>query len=162
MARGEVHIRREVPADDALWQGLGLALLSPVEVDLRAQSVGEGVLVRGRLRARLGLECRRCLEPVELDFEAPVDFLYEPMASEEEERELSGEVYPLPPRGDELALGPAVREQLVLQIPSLVVCRESCRGLCPQCGANLNETTCSCVPETGGNPWDALKTLKFD
>ena len=57
---------------------------------------------------------------------------------------------------------PVLREQLLLRVPAYVVCREECRGLCPQCGANLNETTCACEPEQAASPWDALKKLKFD
>lgn len=154
-------MRGEISADDALWEGTGVSLREPLQVDLRAQTVGEGILVRGRIHARLARECRRCLEPVEAVVDDTVDLLYEPLEDEESE-ELAGEVYPLPSRGDELDLGPALREQLLLRTPEYVVCSESCRGLCPQCGTNLNEATCSCAPEEGSNPWDALKKLKFD
>jgi uncharacterized protein len=56
----------------------------------------------------------------------------------------------------------AVREQVLLQVPQFTLCREECRGLCPTCGADLNEGACECVPEQGASPWDALKDVKFD
>jgi uncharacterized protein len=90
-----------------------------------------------------------------------VTLLYEPLA-EEDTDELDGEVYPLPARGDALDLGPALREQLILLVPDFVVCSQACRGLCPTCGANLNETSCDCVPEAEEGPWSVLKKLKFD
>jgi uncharacterized protein len=82
--------------------------------------------------------------------------------SPDEETELGGEIYPLPSRGDELDLKPAVREQLVLRTPDYVLCSDSCLGLCPTCGAELNRRRCGCVPEAGDSPWGALKNIKFD
>ena len=161
VSRGEVEVRGEVAPDDPLWDGTDLALQEPLRVELRAQPVGEGILVRGRMSTRLVLECRRCLKEVPTEVDASVDMLYEPLERLEAD-ELGGEVYPIPPRSGELDLGPALREQLLLQVPDFVVCDEGCRGLCAQCGANLNETTCSCVPEENESPWDALRKLKFD
>lgn len=162
VSRGEVEIRGEVSPEDPIWEDTDLALQEPLAVELEARSVGEGVLVRGRIRALLRLECRRCLKELVHEVDDPVDLLFEPIRDEEEELALSGEVYPLPARGDDLDLRPALREQLLLRVPDHVVCDESCRGLCPQCGADLNQTACSCVPEKGASPWDALKNLKFD
>jgi uncharacterized protein len=162
VSRGEVPIVGEISPDDAIWQGTELALAEPLRVELRAHSVGEGILVRGRMQTRLALECRRCLTPVEQQVDVDVDLLYEPMADEDEEAALSGEVYPLPPRGDQIDIRPALREQLLLRVPDYVVCDEGCRGLCPKCGTDLNRETCSCVPAADPSPWDALTKLKFD
>lgn len=161
VSRGETRIEGDISPDDPLWEGLDFRLLEPLRVDLAGQSVGEGVLVRGRIHTRLGLECRRCLAPVEGEVDDEVTLLYEPLA-EEDEDDLAGELYPLPGRGDALDLGPALREQLIIRVPDYVVCSEACRGLCPTCGANLNETSCECVPEEEASPWNALKNLKFD
>ena len=159
--RGEVRVVGEIAPDDPLWNGTGMTLAEPLRVELDARSVGEGILVRGRMRARFDVECRRCLTPVEREVDDTVDLLYEPLPEEEAE-ELSGEVYELPSRGLELDLGPALREQLLLRVPQYVVCREECRGLCPQCGTDLNQTTCDCVPEAAPSAWGALKNIKFD
>jgi len=161
VSRGGARVSGEIAPDDPLWEGSDLRLEEPLRVELQAQAVGEGVLVRGRIGTRLALECRRCLAPVSVGVDDEVTLLFEPLAADEEE-ELEGEVYPLPPRGDELDLRPALREELILRVPAFVVCSESCRGLCPTCGANLNETTCSCVPAEESSPWSALKNLKFD
>lgn len=161
ISRGEGRVEGAVSPGDPLWEGSAVQLQEPLRVDLRAQAVGDGVLVRGRMQTRLGLECRRCLAPVAVAVDDEVTLLYEPLAEDEEE-DLEGEIYPLPARGDELDVGPALREELILRVPAFVVCSESCRGLCPSCGANLNETTCECVPEEEPSPWSALKNLKFD
>lgn len=161
VSRGEVRVRGAVAADDPMWTGQDPELREPLEADLTANEVGTGVLVRGRIRTRLELECRRCVASVPIEIDDEVDLLYEPLQDEDED-ELAGEVYPLPTRGDELDLRPAIREQLLLRVPAFVVCREACRGLCPQCGTDLNEATCECVPDTGSDPWGALRKIKFD
>jgi uncharacterized protein len=161
VVRGPVRIREEIPVDHPAWEGSGLRLEEPLRVDLEARSVGEGVLVRGEMRTVLAAECRRCLTPVSVPLEDTVDLLYEPL-SDEEEAELGGEVYSLPRQGDNLDLGPAIREQLLLRIPGFVECSEDCRGLCVQCGIDLNTASCECVPEPLESPWGALKNIKFD
>jgi uncharacterized protein len=161
VARGPVPIQEEVPADHDVWAGSGLSLQGPVRLDLEARSVGEGVLVRGEIVATLASECRRCLEPVTVRMRDTLDLLFEPLTGDEE-AELGGEVYAMPRVGDALDLGPAIREQLLLRVPGFVLCADSCRGLCPQCGVNRNEKACECVPERAESPWTALKDIKFD
>lgn len=160
LERGEVAVREQVAPDDELWTDAAVTLARPLDVDLTARSVGEGVLVRGRLSTTVRLACRRCLADVEREVDEAVDLLFEPL--EDEDDDAGGEVYPLPPRGDVLELGDAVREQLLLRAPSFALCREACRGLCPGCGVDRNEHECDCVPEAAGSPWDALKNVKFD
>ncbi|HEU0300500.1 MAG TPA: DUF177 domain-containing protein [Longimicrobium sp.] len=158
--RGEVRVREQVPPDDPMWEGAEIDLAAPLEVDLTARSVGDGVLARGRLRTTVRLACRRCLASVEEPVDDTVDMLFDTLGPDEEEAE--GEIYPLPARGDELDLREAVREQLLLRAPRFALCREECRGLCPSCGADLNQGECACVPEAAVSPWDALKNVSFD
>ena len=158
--RGEVALREEVPTDHPMWTNAGVELAQPLEVDLAASDVGDGVLVRGTLRGAVRLDCRRCLQPVEHEIDEHVDLFFAPPMEGEEEGD-DGEVYPLP-RGDELDLTDAVREQVVLAAPEFALCREECRGLCPTCGADLNQGACDCAPERPASPWDALKDVTFD
>lgn len=158
--RGEVRVREQVAPDDPMWEGAGVSLSRPLDVDLTVREVGDGVFVRGRLRTAVRLACRRCLTTVERDVDEEVDLLFETFT--DEDGDAGGEVYPLPARGDELDLREPVREQVLLRAPTFALCGEACRGLCPQCGANRNEGDCGCVPEPAPGPWDALKTVKFD
>jgi uncharacterized protein len=158
--RGEVRVREQVAPDDAMWEGAGLTLAAPLDVDLTARSVGEGVFLRGRLRTTVRLACRRCLTSVDRQIDDTVDLLFEPLGPDDVEVE--GEIYPLPPRGDELDLRDAVREQLLLRAPEFALCTEECRGLCPKCGTDLNAGECGCAPEEAPSPWAALKQVKFD
>ncbi len=55
-----------------------------------------------------------------------------------------------------------LREQVLLAVPLKAVCREECKGICPQCGRNRNQESCQCAPELPDPRWDALKELKKD
>lgn len=61
---------------------------------------------------------------------------------------------------NEIDLNPLFREFIFLEKQIKNICREDCKGLCPNCGTNLNEGNCGCSIETKDNPWDALKKLK--
>jgi len=160
--RGDAHLREQVPPDHPMWEGTGVELARPLEVDLKATEVGDSVLVRGTLATTVRQACRRCLEPVEQEVNEHVDLLFASPVDDEDNVADDGEVYPLPARGDDVDLTDAVREQVLLQVPQFTLCREECRGLCPQCGTDLNEGACECVPEQGSSPWDALKNVEFD
>lgn len=111
------------------------------------------VHVRGRLRATLGLDCGRCLEPYEQPVDQELDLFYLPHREQdpdeaEDEVELSDrDVVVAYYRGERLDLGEVLREQLFLSLPMRPLCREECRGLCPTCGRNRNVPGCECGPE---------------
>lgn len=86
----------------------------------------------------------------------------EQKADEEEETELSEEdlnfsYY----HGEEIDLGNILAEEVFLAIPMTFLCREDCRGLCPNCGKNLNQGPCPCEQAPEGSPFSALKDLKL-
>jgi uncharacterized protein len=78
---------------------------------------------------------------------------------EDEETSDDPDVYALDPQTGELDLREAVREHWLLAAPAFVQCREDCKGLCPHCGANLNDGTCECPPVTDSR-WDALRKVR--
>ncbi len=137
--------------------------------ELLANTGGE-VRVHGRIRTDLETECDRCLGRASFHIDAAFDLFYSPMESTALEEEVAideGEAemgfYELPG----LQLEDIVREQVLLQLPMQRVCNEACKGICPVCGANRNETNCSCRPPSGderlmSDPrWMALKDLNI-
>lgn len=159
--REEVVLREQVPPEHPMWNDAGVELTRPLDVDVAARSVGDGVLVRGTLRTAVRQPCRRCLNPVEQEVDTHVDLLFAPPVEGEDDVD-DGEVYPLPARGDDLDLTQAIREQVLLEAPAFALCSEECRGICPTCGADRNQGDCNCAPERAESPWDALKNVKFD
>ena len=120
--------------------------------------------VSGRIEGRLGNACARCLEPITTKIEDKLDLYFYPMAeiARSEEKAISSDdvdigFYEEPG----LPLAEAVREQVSLWLPVRELCREDCKGLCPQCGANLNEERCDCQEELADSRWDALRDLKL-
>jgi len=105
------------------------------------------------------------LNEVTIRAEIPFDLFYTPadaardQGGERElfERDLDFAVY----ENDQIDLDEMVLEQLELSLPSRVLCREDCRGLCPQCGADLNVEQCQCKPQIDPR-WRALADLKAE
>jgi uncharacterized protein len=114
-------------------------------VELRDEDT---VAVSGRLQARLGLACGRCLEPFPLNVDQKLELFLLPHREgqeEEDEVELSERDMVVGYYRDRVIdLGEMFREQLVLGIPMKRVCREDCKGLCPRCGINKNRESCEC------------------
>jgi uncharacterized protein len=165
--KGGLRLQRAIPADDPLWEGAEFRLRSEVSVDLAATRAASGqVVVHGDLKATIGGVCRRCLEPVEMVMEPPVDLVWsEPDAWSE-----GGEAEPgdtdgirrLEPGQSEIDVGEALREELFLSAPRYLLCRPACKGICPQCGVNWNEETCECSGGESDPRWDSLRSLQKD
>ena len=155
LARGRrLQIDASVPPDDAVFHGVAFEMKGPLEARLEVQEAGHDVLVRGTLTGEAELACRRCLSVVSTPIREDVALLYREGVSEAEAE--AEEIYPLPAKGSELDLTSALREHLVLAVPEFAICRDECKGLCPSCGTNLNENTCSCEPEHIDHRWAAL------
>jgi uncharacterized protein len=151
----------DAPAD------LGIEVLqvpegSPVELDLRLESVMEGVLVTGTATVALVGECARCLESIEDEVTVDLQelFVYDDQqasARHHGDDELEDETGRL--EGDLLDLEPLLRDAVVLALPFQPLCQDDCPGLCPECGARLADD-----PDHGhGEPvdprWAALSAL---
>ncbi|HKU59611.1 MAG TPA: DUF177 domain-containing protein [Gemmatimonadales bacterium] len=143
LQRGPVRTVGELPPDDPTFEGLGLDLAAPVQVQGQLQTTGDGeYLWRGQIHAIVRGECRRCLtgvlDPVDVDVDAAM-FTTDPEAADDPD------FYPLPERAGAVDVGMVVREELALAKPGhLLLCRDDCAGLCPKCGADLNAGPCAC------------------
>jgi uncharacterized protein len=130
-----------------------------IDAEIMLESVREGVLVTGRARTTGDAECSRCLDPVTVDVEADLQELYAWSAEEAETDEL-GERGPHLD-GDLLDLRPAIRDDLMLEMPIAPLCSDDCLGLCPQCGQKLADDP-GHAHESTDPRWAALSALKDD
>ncbi len=112
--------------------------------------------VVGQLAATLIVSCRRCLRDMQWPMEIEFDFRFDPAVPEGEEGE---GVFTMDPDAAALDLSRPLREELVLDSPEYPVCREGCLGLCPICGADLNESACECSGKEPDPRWDVLRKL---
>lgn len=165
---------KEEFAPEALDLGPDARQITALKASGRAQLVEEhegrhhtiqDIRVNGKLRTRLELSCARCLDPVTYDVNRDFDLLYRPQGSDTGREELSvtaAEAEISYYQGDGLALEDVVREQVLLAVPLKAICREDCKGLCPQCGKNLNNEAeqCSCAEPVEDARWSALKDIR--
>jgi uncharacterized protein len=151
-------VERTVPAPD----GLGLELIGvPVGADLtlslRLESVSEGVLVSGTVTGQVRGECGRCLVPIDDALDVEIQELYAYENSTTDETTDEDEIGRL--QGDLIDLEPALRDMVVLALPTNPLCREDCPGLCPECGARWAD-----LPDDHGHQqvdprWAALSDM---
>ena len=109
----------------------------------------EDIRLVGDFSTQLKLRCARCLEPLVRDVAGDFDLIYRPLGSDAgtEERSIRGAEAEIGYyQGDGLLLEDVLREQVLLAVPLKAVCSESCKGLCPRCGKNLNVEACTCPP----------------
>ena len=121
------------------------------------------IRVNGEFSTSLQLLCARCLEPVIHSVARQFDLLYRPQGSDAGQEELSvtateAEIGYY--QGEGLLLEDVLREQVLLAVPLKTICREDCKGLCPQCGKNWNVEQCSCAEPLEDPRWSALKEIR--
>ncbi len=116
----------------------------------------------GHLRVALQLECDRCLAPIALVVDSPIDLVYEPLPETVPGQELelhAGDIDLGFYEGEGMELNDVLREQVLLDFPSRALCAEECKGLCPVCGVNRNEQSCTCTTTIPDERWAALRNL---
>jgi uncharacterized protein len=148
-SRLEVHT--SAPAVDVRMGGVGVADGSPIEVSVDIESLSDGLVATGTVVARWRGECRRCLEPAEGDLVVDVQELFRPSAPPDDEA--------FPIHDDQIDLRPVVTEVLVCALPLAPLCRDACRGLCPECGVNRNLVDCRHADRPVDPRWAALDQI---
>ncbi len=141
------------------------SLIQDVEVAGTLSKSGKDIYLSGKIKTELRLLCSRCLE----SFQFPVDCELkshfvprEETGTEHPEIELSAsdieiEYYD----GDRIDINPSVHDQILLALPFVVVCGDNCKGLCVECGNNLNKGRCGCANEGPVDPrLEVLRSLK--
>ncbi|OJH39836.1 YceD family protein [Cystobacter ferrugineus] len=162
-------------------EGSGFRATEPLAVSANLRKVSGGVLLQGQFTSRVAAACKRCLADAVLELPASftINLVPESLARGEDvldEDELeekdrgqgeSGGSFSLEDTDEELFDGkvidlePIVREQVLLALPMNAVCREDCKGLCGQCGQNLNEKQCDCQEKYVDPRFAALKNIKL-
>jgi uncharacterized protein len=145
---GELRVADSVIAADS--EATAVAVLD---------SIQGGIEVEATITAPWRGECRRCLKPLSGELSCEVREVYRPRDSGEADDD-DEETYPL--KGEMLDLQPLVRDALLLELPMAPLCRPECRGLCPTCGADLNDGNCACPPPAGDPRWSVLDSLRHD
>lgn len=147
-------VKRAVASADLGTEMLGVPVGAHLDLDLRLESVVEGVLVSGDVRAPLAGACARCLEPVEQETVVELRELYF-----YPDRAAAGEDDVLNVVDDHVDVEPAIRDALVLSLPLAPYCRPDCAGLCAECGARLDAVGPDHSHPLSDPRWAALSSL---
>lgn len=127
--------------------------VGPVIFSGRVENVVTGIVASGVIKARIRLECFRCLE----EYEYLMDLELSEMFEFAGQKEVDSEGYFV--NDHKIDLEPLIRETVIFGIPIKQLCREDCRGMCPVCGINLNAEQCSCAKPEADERWAKLQDL---
>lgn len=138
---------------DVEFGGLGVEMAKvaqkPLHLDLRLDSIAEGIHVSGWVSGEVTLQCRRCVTGFGRDLRVPVGEVYVYHGEEEDYRV----------EGDRVDLEPMVRDAVVLDLPLNPLCREDCKGLCAVCGEDRNLRDCGHALAADAR-WEPLRGLR--
>lgn len=139
-----------------------VSLVEPVKVEGKVRLAGAEVFVNGHIETRAQVECDRCLKLVEMPVNADFDLQYITGAEYESsatveltEDALSVSVFD----GETIDVDEIVKEQILLAVPTRLLCQPDCKGICPVCGIDKNTGDCECETEDIDPRWAALKNL---
>jgi uncharacterized protein len=121
------------------------------------------IRLKGSFSGNFQVPCARCVEPVEIPLKAEFDLIFRPAQADSDALERSITA-PETEIGyylkDGLLLEDVLREQVLLSLPVRTLCKPDCKGLCPHCGANRNNQSCSCDEGPSDPRWEALTGLR--
>ena len=143
-------------------------LSGPVTTIIHLEKSGERIFINGKFDARIHVNCSRCLEL--FDYFMKTNFIcefqpYSKWTSKSDKIELSAEELDIVwYNNNKIDLTEQVRQNIILSIPMQPLCSIQCKGLCYQCGENLNITTCQCVQSVqkdNAHPFHDLSKFKL-
>jgi uncharacterized protein len=153
---GQIDFAAENLEQNSPLQAAGIA-------ELLAHSEGE-LRIQGRYTVEMAAQCDRCLGTARFPLDSRFDLFYRPVsfiAREEEVGIDEGEAEIGFYEKGGIELEEILREQVLLALPMQRVCSAACKGICPVCGRNRNETTCDCKIENSDDRWGALRKLEL-
>ena len=147
------------------FTGEGIRQIGPLTWKATAERAGEEIRIAGNLSSTMELGCSRCLEPAQCEIQKEFDLFFrerdEELFDEDQDVELTEEDTRTSFfTGTQLAIGDVLREQIVLALPMKALCKVDCKGLCPVCGTNRNQNTCSCSGEVFSPHMEKLLEIK--
>ena len=165
LAVRKLRIRKTYAPGSIDFRSAEIKQIEPLEVMATAELLESQIRIEGNLETKIELVCARCLEPVVEEvsrtfdlFYAPVPKVEKPTIDQLKDDETEIGFY----KGEGLFLADVLREQLLLALPLKVICQSDCRGLCPNCGANLNHEECHCETHATDPRMAPLARLKQD
>jgi len=143
----------------------GFSVSDDVKILIDVFRAGDGFEMRGIITTTVAMGCVRCLDNFAIPFKT--EFHYSLCSSDEMDSGHDMEVHKddldvLPYKDNVIDLIPLIGEQIIVNLPANPICQESCKGICQQCGANLNRASCQCdKSERRGSAFEVLKDFQI-
>ncbi len=131
----------------------GVRFLKPVKVSGSVLNIGGSLELSATVSTVLGFECDRCCEPFNQEFECSFDELLKKEDSKGDDDKNLDAIYF---EGNTIEFGDIVLANIIVELPSKYLCREDCKGLCAECGENLNHGMCDCNMRSTDPRFDVL------
>lgn len=144
-----------------LYYGQEYKLTTPLQVRVAAVRSGERIITSVSVEAEIETPCSRCLESARTKISSTLRWIFSITKEDKEQSDEweYDEIVLLDSWEEHIPLGDYIWETLVTALPVAVLCHDDCRGLCPNCGANLNKGICDCQEEQGDPRFAILKNL---
>lgn len=158
------HMEGTLDVDAYSVGALELTLSGGIHYNIELTNTGEGIVLSGEANCSATTPCARCLKPAHIDIVGEVEGYYLLEGAEVLEGYEDDEFEVIEPDGS-FDIAPAILAALVHATPYVILCDEDCAGLCPTCGADLNDGPCSCAQDDAPDPMSpfaVLKDLEFD
>lgn len=134
----------DLPEPKDIWR--------PLKFDFTCTNAGDLYVLTGKIRSSTAHQCSRCLAPVEIPLEVDVHEEFSRLANQADE-----DIHCF--YGDNIDIAEVLRENVILSLPAKILCSPDCRGLCLHCGADLNQVSCDCKPQSGDPRLAVLEKL---
>ncbi len=159
---GGSEFRFSVAAADLELEAEGLKFPESIEVELTATKSGDEIIFQGTISTLIEAECARCLELFEKPISSKLQFVIQFLDVGGSEDMGDDDFVVLPKTSEDYDISERIREAIILELPYKPLCEINCKGLCPMCGENLNETDCGCTQDKTDERWDTLRQLFGD
>lgn len=161
---GRLDERFEIEPASPVVAGFDAEIREPLVLDVEVRNPSGGTyVVTGTLSGTVQAACRRCLQQISIPLRVPLRVVYQEGRRDAERDDEPGDddIVWIERGAKRLEIDDQVRDLLFLETERFPLCRPDCKGVCPQCGQDLNAGSCDCTFEAPDTRWSALERLRF-
>ncbi len=146
-----LEVSRDIPTE-TLGSGIaGIELGDTAHADLKIEYIEGNIAVKGRVKGKYTTQCGRCLKDIRDEFDIEVNEMFIHISKDGDNAD--DYLY----EGGHIDLSVPLIDNILLSFPGVILCSKDCNGLCEVCGANLNETECTCEKQDINIKMEKLK-----
>lgn len=155
-----IAVKDELSLDDIHYNEILFVFDGPAHFDALITNTGAGLVLSGEVSASIRTDCSRCLESFVFRLDADIEGFF---TTQDKAAELPEDQEWEPVHNDAVDILPSVISAITIELPIAPVHDPQCRGICPECGCDLNASTCSCEsPDQSPSPFEGLRSLFKD